>query len=285
MENLIQTPSIPVPESKSDVSGNRFKSREVAQLRHEADVALIRLRAKSGGSGAGKNEFERAVVGAVVLQLSAEETERQERLADRQSHYRAVENWKNSGVPEKFRSILCDPLWESLPESIDGKAVRSAYQEVYYSLLNLESSCGIIVALVGDRGNGKTYMGCMMVKRACRYGHSAMYREAMDYFMDLRATYGNAGRGTELEVESRYRRPSLLVLDAVEEKASNEFEQRMLTRLLNKRLNDNKLTLIISNDTAQSLPSRIGRSLTDRLNDGGGILVCGWPSLRGKIQP
>lgn len=189
-----------------------------------------------------------------------------------------------ANIPKKFKDVPREPEWAKLPEAVDGVPVREPYRGAFAELCAIESMPGGgIVALLGDRGPGKTWMACCMVKRFCAAGMMAQYREAMDYFVELRATYGDRGRGTEMDVEARYLRPHLLVLDAVEEKSDSPSQQQMLTRLINKRMMAERITLLVSNDNGESLPSRIGPSLNDRLNDGGGLIECNWPSLRGHV--
>lgn len=216
-----------------------------------------------------------------------------ERMDRRRREARIAEANSLHGIPPKYSKVPLEPDWEQLPERInvadDGQRakwseVREPYSRAFRELTVIENTQGgAIFALVGDRGPGKTWMSCCLIKRFCADARFAMYCEALDYFVTLRGTYGDRGRGTEIDVEAKYLRPELLAIDAMEEKSETPSQQQMLTRLINKRLVAEKLTLLISNDNGQTLPDRIGRSLADRLNDGGGMIECTWPSLRGRI--
>jgi DNA replication protein DnaC len=198
----------------------------------------------------------------------------------RKRQARIIEFWSRSGVEKKYRDVPREPVWVTLPED-----TRERYRAAFNELTALETvQGGALVAMVGARGPGKTWMASCLVKRFCAAARHAIYANTLGFFMDLRATYGDRGIGTERDVKARYMRPEFLVLDAVEEKSdSSTSQQQMLTHLLSARLDAEKLTLIVSNDDGSTLPDRIGPSLADRLNDGGGIIVCNWPSLRGRI--
>lgn len=254
-------------------------------LRSAADAARSTADARANGRN-GRGGSPRSLAELLSLsqrmpvksdeEIQRDEAEREERL--RRS--RVAEFWATCNVPRKYRGIPRDPVWRSIPED-----ARESYRVAFAQLLTLESKRGgAIVAMVGERGAGKTWMACCLVKRFCAAARRAAYVNAQTFFADLRRTYGDRGIGTEHEVLARYRSPELLVLDGVEEKSeTSASQQSMLTWLLCSRLDDEKLSVVISNDDGSSLQDRIGRSLTDRLKDGGGIIRCTWESLRGRV--
>ncbi len=142
-----------------------------------------------------------------------------------------------------------------------------------------------MLAMIGGRGAGKTWMACALVREFCKYGRSAMYLEAMDYFLELQETFDNGCKINSASVERKHIAPELIVLDAMEERADTAWNDRMLVRLINKRYAANKSTLMISNQDAATFKKHIGESIEDRIRDGGGIILCNWKSLRGRINP
>src|SRR5206468_2068917 len=106
----------------------------------------------------------------------------------------------------------------------------------------------------------------------------------MDYFLELKATYDDAAKTTQERVEQNWLRPELLVLDEAHERGDTPWEDRMLTRLVNLRYEAMVSTILISNHDEETFAKRVGTSIADRIADGGGLILCGWASLRGRIQ-
>ena len=140
-----------------------------------------------------------------------------------------------------------------------------------------------MIAVLGDRGCGKTWLACGLVLDFCRAGRSAVYLDTMDYFVELKQTYSDRSRQDESQIETKYLRPELLVLDEIQERGETTWEDRMLVRLINKRYANELSTVLVGNLSKEDFPKHVGSSIKDRLLDGGGVIVCNWPSLRGRI--
>jgi DNA replication protein DnaC len=182
---------------------------------------------------------------------------------------------KDSGVPSRYNkaSVGASP---DIPE-------RESYRAKFKSLRDAVSNAAPIVALLGPRGTGKSWMACAIVLELCRRGSSAKYCDTADFFLEVKRTYGSAGKEDQTQIESKYARVNLLVLDEVQERGETAWEDLMLTRLVNKRYQNEKITILISNQSPQEFISRVGESVADRISDTGGIIVCDWPSLRGRV--
>lgn len=192
---------------------------------------------------------------------------------------KAVALWTKCGVPERYRNADLSKLSPNVA-SVMGPS-RVTYGTAVDALKELLNRSGT-VALLGERGAGKTWMSCGLVREFCKRGNSALYRDAMDYFLDLKATYDQDAKVNQSDVEARYLRPRLLVLDEVHERGDTAWEDRMLTRLINKRYCSDVSTVLISNQSPEEFAERIGKSIYDRMFDGGGEIVCDWQSLRGR---
>ncbi len=182
---------------------------------------------------------------------------------------------RDSGIPARYAQARLDDL-SDIPES-----VRQQYSEAS-DRLKLITDHPAIIALLGKRGTGKTHMACAVAHEFTAQCRSAKYLDALDYLSKLKATYGKGG-GNESEIERSYLRPKLLVLDEMHERGETDWEDRMLTRLVNKRYASEVATILISNQTADEFAIRIGSSILDRIRDDGGLILCDWDSLRGRI--
>jgi DNA replication protein DnaC len=179
-------------------------------------------------------------------------------------------------IPIRYADADMDDV-ELIPEE-----ERGAYAEAMLRLRTLLTTPALTM-MYGPRGTGKTWMAAALVREFCAQGRWAMFAEAMDYFLALDQARETESRSA-LQVEVDFIKPELLVLDAMEERADTPAKDRMLTRLINKRYAAVKGTLLITNETQEQFATRVGETISDRIFDGGGVINCDWPSLRGRIK-
>lgn len=153
-------------------------------------------------------------------------------------------------------------------------------------------SCGL-VALIGDRGTGKTQMAAMIARegdwpsddgkwnghRNVR-DHTALYTRAMDIFLDLRDSNKRDSKTSEKEVLGRLAEVGLLVIDEFQERGESEWENRVLTNLIDKRYGSEKPTIIIANYDRSQLSAALSPSIKDRMHENGRSFLCKWGSFR-----
>lgn len=140
----------------------------------------------------------------------------------------------------------------------------------------LEGGESATVAIVGNRGNGKTQIGVELMKQFTAQKKSALFCTAIEFFMEIKATFKKDSNETESEVLAWFRKPKLLVIDEVGKRSGSEWESQLLFELINSRYNDLKATVLIDNRSAKEFSETIGPSLCRRINEGGGIIECNW---------
>lgn len=139
---------------------------------------------------------------------------------------------------------------------------------------------GLLISLVGGRGNGKTQLAVELMKDRTAKGKSALFTTAIQFFMAIKATYKADSKESEDDVLHRFHRPSLLVIDEIGKRGQTDWENNLLFELLNSRYNDMRDTVLIDNRTKPEFIEAIGPSLASRMNEGGGIIECNWKSFR-----
>lgn len=142
---------------------------------------------------------------------------------------------------------------------------------------------GFSVALLGGRGTGKTQLGVHVLVGGCLANRSARYAKAMDFFLAVRATYKSEEK-SELDAVAEFVGPLMLVLDELQVRGESEFEDRMLTYMLDKRYDAMKDTILIANLTPEEFEASMGYSIADRMVEAGGVIVCNWKSFRKASQ-
>lgn len=149
---------------------------------------------------------------------------------------------------------------------------------------------GVIIALIGPRGTGKTQIAVEVAKAKTkafvrqdrfRPDKFALYSTAMGFFIALRQSYDPKATTREGDALKSFLTPRLLILDEIQVRSGSEWEANMLTTMIDARYSGVKDTILIGNLTPETLGKAVGDSVMDRMNEGGGVLVMDWDSMRG----
>lgn len=155
---------------------------------------------------------------------------------------------------------------------------------------------GGIIVMVGDRGPGKTQMAAEIAREGAwsddRHEYSrgdglvvhraktALYRRAMDIFLELREASKNHVKSSEREVITKLGNVGLLVIDEFQERGDTEWENRIMKNLLDKRYASERPTIIIANMRRKEIFDALGESVVDRARENGMSIDFTWPSYR-----
>jgi len=148
------------------------------------------------------------------------------------------------------------------------------------AVLESKLGSGFTVGIVGKRGRGKTQMAVELMRCATDKRMSARFLTAVEFFMEIKASYRRESLDTELDIIRRYRRPRLLVIDEIGKRSESDWENSLLFELLNKRYNDMTDTVLIDNRPQKDFCEAIGTSLASRIDESGGLIDCQWESFR-----
>lgn len=156
-----------------------------------------------------------------------------------------------------------------------------------------EIARGAIVAFLGDRGPGKTQMAAEIARGGAwpadaahwdgaraRTTRTALYRRAMDVFLDLRDAFKKDSRVSEREIVRQLETPGLLVIDEFQERGGSAWEDRVITSLIDKRYAARRPTLLIANYTREEMSHALSPSVRDRMHENGRSFTFDWPSYR-----
>ena len=139
---------------------------------------------------------------------------------------------------------------------------------------------GGIIGLIGNRGTGKTRLAAEVMRDYARmFGR---YTTAMGLFLRIRSTFGKKGGESESDIVREFSKAPLLVLDEIQERGGTEWEDRLLTHILDARYGEMRPSIIIANLTRTALAQQLGDSINSRLIETGGVLEMTGPSHRIK---
>lgn len=177
--------------------------------------------------------------------------------------------WNSSGVPKRHRSYKAP--------------TEGPWMETLSSLSMQLGKQGILSALIGPRGTGKTQMAA----EAIRYqiycnATTARYITAMEFFMAIKEGYRSEAQSQE-QILLSFRQPALLVIDEITVRSDTAWENMLLTHLIDKRYGSQLDTILIGNckDSAE-VASCVGPSIASRIQECGSVIECNWKSFRVK---
>lgn len=195
----------------------------------------------------------------------AEREERRKRDADsRKREYLLAE----SGLPQRHRAIDEYALKDS-----ECGGWSEAHRKAERSVMEKGS-----VLLVGKRGPGKTQIATCI--GLCRIASlfPVRYCTAADFFTECReAMHDNC----ESKAIKRFVGYDLLIIDEAHVRGQSDYEDRLLTRVMDARYRAVKSTIVITNETRQQAAKTLGASVVSRLHEDGLVIECNWKSFRG----
>lgn len=154
---------------------------------------------------------------------------------------------------------------------------------------------GSTILILGERGTGKTQLATLLawtaqeevgfkVRQTTAMPDVTRYSTAMDLFVTVRGTYDADTKTSEREAINRFTKPQLLVVDEVQERGRSDWENRLLTLMVDRRYADMKDTILIANLTPDQAARELGPSIWSRLSENGFLIVADWPSFRESVH-
>lgn len=193
---------------------------------------------------------------------------------------RMSENATDEEVEQKINPVPYPALPERHKRFKPDQSTSQDWTRLYEAL-NAKIYNGITMALIGQRGSGKSQLGVCLVKSCCDNGKESDYKKAFEVFLRIRSAMRTDG-DSEMSAVSEFLKPHLLVIDAFEVRGDTSFENRIMDHIIDKRYDAMKTTIIISNDTKDNLIKTLGESVCDRMRESGGIVEMNWKSFRGN---
>jgi DNA replication protein DnaC len=177
-----------------------------------------------------------------------------------------------AGIQDTSSDFFIECLVPTRLRGFRPKDSKSEEWSKFYEGIKSKVASGCIFGICGIRGCGKSQLAC------CILGHtktklkkSAEYWKAQDIFLTIREAMNTKGDSERKAIDG-FVKPFSLVIDAYEVRSDSDFENRMMDHIIDKRYDDMKTTIIVSNDTVQSFSKFLGPSTVDRMAQTGGIV-------------
>lgn len=174
----------------------------------------------------------------------------------------------NSKIPKRHLALHNSGSARTIKEQV-------AAIQFIYDLLGK----GMLVALIGGRGVGKTQIACEAALKNEQLGKTSLYSTAFELLVRIKSSY-RSNSETEAEIIAEYCKPSLLIIDECHEQSGTDFENKIITFIIDKRYGAMKDTILISNASKRDFDLSMGDSIISRMQETGGIIECNWGSFR-----
>jgi len=201
----------------------------------------------------------------------------------------------------------------SLPSYMDGWPMRHYCRDVFprdsedenvqkwwgaFDKALAAAEKGATILLHGKHGTGKTQIAAMVAMQISsrtfkpkKEGGFTMspvekpriYRKAMEFFNDIRATYDTPGL-TEKSVIDRYSSARILCIDEAHDRGEKPFEDRQLTLLIDKRYDAMLPTILLTNLGKPEFAKGLSPAIYSRMTENAISIPCDWDSFRSQMR-
>ncbi len=166
----------------------------------------------------------------------------------------------------------------------DGQAKALSAATRYANEWDSNLQDGRCLIMVGMPGTGKTHLAIGIALEVMEKGDTAMFCRAHEAISAVTETYSRDSKKTERQALDEFRKPDLLIIDEVGRQRGTDNERMMLFEIINRRYDDEKPTLLISNLNLEKLRGYIDAATEDRLRESGGrVITFDWASMRGEL--
>ena len=140
---------------------------------------------------------------------------------------------------------------------------------------------GASLVFSGRPGTGKSHLAIGIAKHVIEHNHTAMYINALDAIRMLRSTWRKDSERSEGQVMDSLAGIDLLIIDEVGMQYGTEGEQVILFDIINRRYQDQRPTVLLTNQGKAGLKEYLGDRAFDRLREDGRWVAFEWDSYRG----
>ena len=134
--------------------------------------------------------------------------------------------------------------------------------------------------MTGITGTGKTLLACEFAQALiAKTPRTIRYITAAGMISEIQASYGREGKSEEGEI-LRFAQYDVLILDEVDAIRATENANLLLTEIINRRYNEGKPVIVISNQPFDSLPKYVGERVYSRLHENAFTCAFTWGDFR-----
>ncbi len=212
-----------------------------------------------------------------MAERDAKEQDRQRMVQADQERRRVEGLFQRAGIPPRFQGRTFD----NYQANNEGQARALRKARAYADSWPQMKAAGTCLIFSGNAGTGKTHLACAIANELMGQGVSSLFTTVSDAMRAIKRTYDGGSNLTEIQAIATFVDPQLLILDEVGGNRGTEYELQLMFDIINKRYENCRPTIILTNLDPAALREHLGERVMDRLREGGGKLVAfTWESFR-----
>jgi len=200
-------------------------------------------------------------------EMAAEEKERW--LKDRNETLHRI-----ADIPRKYKG-------ERFQANTDAQREARIMVKAYRDFI-VENDAWAVLVMMGGVGTGKTLMASEFAESLINNNSiSVRYCTCKQMISEIQASYSTDGKTEEGEI-LRFVQYGVLILDEIDAKPDKENANILLMEVINRRYNQDKPVVVITNQPFDNLEKFVGSRVDDRLHENSFVCNFNWPSFRRK---
>lgn len=151
-------------------------------------------------------------------------------------------------------------------ETFDKNKNVSAYEKAFTYADTFDQNDGQGLLFIGSCGTGKTHLAAAITNFIIsEFGISVKFGNFIDLLADIKSTWNKESEASEDDIIKAFLDIDLLVIDDIGKEKSTEWSNSVLYRVINRRYENYKATIITSNFSIPELEKAIGQATVSRI--------------------
>lgn len=190
-------------------------------------------------------------------------------------------NIEKSMIPLRFKKHSFETFKVGTDIHSDARRKRKDACIEYAENFEEVKDLGRCMIFFGNTGTGKTHLACSIANNILQRGYSCVFMTVLDAIREVKESYSRNCDRTEKEVIESFIKHDLLILDELGVQFGSDTERMIIFEIINKRYENLKSTIILSNLEAKDLQNYLGTRVIDRMKENEGkLLNFDWSSHR-----